>query len=54
MVLVALMSFIVAISAVDSAAQTAGSTVVSVSVSELREVVKGWVARRSRFSGRTS
>ena len=46
MVLVALMSFIVAISAVDSAAQTAGSTVVSVSVSELREVVKGWSAKK--------
>ena len=46
MILVALMSFIVAISAVDSAAQTAGSTVVSVSVSELREVVKGWSAKK--------
>ena len=40
-ILVALMSLFVAVIAADSAAQTAGSSVVSVSTSELREVVIG-------------
>jgi sporulation protein YlmC with PRC-barrel domain len=38
------MSLFVAVIAADSAAQTAGS--LSVSVSELREVVKGWSAKK--------
>jgi sporulation protein YlmC with PRC-barrel domain len=46
MVLVALMSLVVAISAADSSAQTAGSTVISVSTTELREVAKGWSAKK--------
>ena len=46
MILVALMSLFVAVIAADSAAQTAGSTVVSVSVTELKEVVKGWSAKK--------
>jgi sporulation protein YlmC with PRC-barrel domain len=46
LVLVVLMSFVVAITAADSAAQTAGSTVVSVSTTELREVAKGWSAKK--------
>ena len=45
-VFVALMSLVIAAGAADSAAQTAGSTVVSVSVSELKEVVKGWSAKK--------
>jgi sporulation protein YlmC with PRC-barrel domain len=46
MILVALMSLFVAVIAADSAAQTAGSTVVSVSVTELKEVMKGWSAKK--------
>ena len=46
MILVALMSLFVAIIAADSAAQTAGSTVVSVSTTELKEVMKGWSAKK--------
>jgi sporulation protein YlmC with PRC-barrel domain len=46
MVLVALMSLVIAAGAADSAAQTAGSTLISVSVSELREVAKGWSAKK--------
>ena len=45
-ILVALMSLFVAVVAADSAAQTAGSTVVSVSTAELREVAKGWSAKK--------
>ena len=43
-VLVVLMSFVVAAGVADSLAQTAGSTLLSVSVAELREVAKGWSA----------
>lgn len=46
MILVALMSLFVAVIAADSAAQTAGSTVISVSVTELKEVMKGWSAKK--------
>ena len=45
MILVALMSLFVAVIAANSAAQTAGSTV-SVSKSELREIAKGWSAKK--------
>lgn len=45
-VFVALMSLVIAAGAADSAAQTAGSTLISVSVSELREVAKGWSAKK--------
>jgi sporulation protein YlmC with PRC-barrel domain len=45
-VLMALMIFVGAVIAADSVAQTAGSTVVSVSVTELREVAKGWSAKK--------
>jgi sporulation protein YlmC with PRC-barrel domain len=45
-VFVAFMSLIVAAGAADSSAQTAGSTVVSVSVAELREVATGWSAKK--------
>lgn len=45
-VFVALMSLVIAAGAADSAAQTAGSSVVSVSVSELREIAKGWSAKK--------
>ena len=44
-ILVALMSLFVTVVAADSAAQTAGSSV-SVSTSELREVAKGWSAKK--------
>jgi sporulation protein YlmC with PRC-barrel domain len=40
------MSLVVAAGAADSVAQTAGSSVVSVSVSELREVAKGWSVKK--------
>ena len=46
MIFVALMSLFVAVIAADSAAQTAGSTVVSVSTTELKEVMKGWSAKK--------
>jgi sporulation protein YlmC with PRC-barrel domain len=45
-VLVVLMSFVVAAGVADSLAQTAGSTLLSVSVAELREVAKGWSAKK--------
>ena len=45
MILVALISLFVAVIAADSVAQTAGSTVISVSTAELREVAKGWSAK---------
>ena len=45
MILAALMSLFAAVIAADSAAQTAGSTV-SVSKSELREIAKGWSAKK--------
>jgi sporulation protein YlmC with PRC-barrel domain len=45
-VLVAFMSLMVAAGAADSVAQTAGSSVVSVSVAELREVATGWSAKK--------
>ena len=45
-VLVAFMSLMVATGAADSVAQTAGSSVVSVSVAELREVATGWSAKK--------
>jgi sporulation protein YlmC with PRC-barrel domain len=44
-VLVALMSVVVGISAVDSSAQTAGSVLVS--TSEMRAVAQGWSAKKS-------
>ena len=43
---VVLMSLIVAVAAADSVAQTAGSSVVSVSVAEVKEVAKGWSAKK--------
>jgi len=46
MILVALISLFVAVIAADSVAQTAGSTVISVSTAELREVAKGWSAKK--------
>ena len=46
MILVALISLFVAVIATDSVAQTAGSTVISVSTAELREVAKGWSAKK--------
>lgn len=46
MIFVALLSLFVAVIAADSAAQTAGSTVVSVSTTELKEVMKGWSAKK--------
>jgi len=46
MVLVAFMSLMVAAVAADSSAQTAGSSLVSVSVAELREVATGWSAKK--------
>jgi sporulation protein YlmC with PRC-barrel domain len=45
-VFLALMSLVIAAGAADSTAQTAGSTLISVSVSELREVAKGWSAKK--------
>ena len=45
-IFVALISLFVAVIAADSAAQTAGSTVVSVSTTEMREVAKGWSAKK--------
>ena len=45
-VLVAFISFMVAAVAADSSAQTAGSSLVSVSVAELREVATGWSAKK--------
>jgi sporulation protein YlmC with PRC-barrel domain len=45
-ILVALMSLVIAFAAADSSAQTAGSSVVSVSVTELKEVAKGWSAKK--------
>jgi sporulation protein YlmC with PRC-barrel domain len=45
-VFLALISLVIAAGAADSAAQTAGSTLISVSVSELREVAKGWSAKK--------
>jgi sporulation protein YlmC with PRC-barrel domain len=41
-----LMSLVVAAAAADSVAQTAGSSVVSVSVSEVKEIAKGWSAKK--------
>ena len=45
-ILVSLVSLALAASAADSAAQTAGSTVVSVTKSELRQVATGWSAKK--------
>ena len=45
-VVLALMSLVVAAGAADSLAQTAGSSLVSVSVAELREVATGWSAKK--------
>ena len=45
-VLWALMSLVAAAGAADSLAQTAGSSLVSVSVAEMREVAKGWSAKK--------
>ena len=45
-IFVAVMSLVIAFAAADSSAQTAGSSVVSVSVSELKEVMKGWSAKK--------
>jgi sporulation protein YlmC with PRC-barrel domain len=44
--LVAFISLVVAASAADSMAQTAGSSVLGVSVTELREVAAGWSAKK--------
>jgi len=46
LVLWALISVVAAAGAADSLAQTAGSTLVSVSVAEMREVAKGWSAKK--------
>ena len=45
-ILVALMSLFVAVIVADSVAQTAGSSVISVSTSEMREIAKGWSAKK--------
>ncbi len=45
-VVLVLMSLVVAAVAADSMAQTAGSSVVSVSVAEVKEVAKGWSAKK--------
>jgi len=45
-VLVALTSAVIAAGAADSLAQTAGSTVISVSKSEMRQVATGWSAKK--------
>ena len=45
-VLVVLVGLVVVSSAADSVAQTAGSTLVGVSVEELREVATGWSAKK--------
>jgi sporulation protein YlmC with PRC-barrel domain len=45
-ILVVLVSLIVAVGGVDSLAQTAGSILLGVSVDELREVAKGWSAKK--------
>jgi len=45
-VLIAFLSLMVLAGAADSSAQTAGSSVVSVSVAELREVATGWSAKK--------
>lgn len=45
-VVMVLMSLVVAAAAADSVAQTAGSSVVSVSVSEVKEIAKGWSAKK--------
>jgi sporulation protein YlmC with PRC-barrel domain len=45
-VFIAFMSLMVAAVAADSSAQTAGSSLVSVSVAELREVANGWSAKK--------
>jgi len=45
-ILVSLVSLVVAAGAADSAAQTAGSTVVSVTKSELRQIATGWSAKK--------
>ena len=45
-VVMVLMSLVVAAAAADSVAQTAGSSVVSVSVAEVKEVAKGWSAKK--------
>ena len=46
MVLLTLVSLVIAAGAADSAAQTAGSTVISVSKEELRQVAAGWSAKK--------
>ena len=46
LVLAAFVSLMVVTGAADSSAQTAGSSVVSVSVAELREVATGWSAKK--------
>ncbi|HEY7541576.1 MAG TPA: PRC-barrel domain-containing protein [Methylomirabilota bacterium] len=44
--LLILMSVVIAAGAADSVAQTAGSTVISVSKSEMRQVATGWSAKK--------
>lgn len=44
--LLLLMSVVIAAGAADSVAQTAGSTVISVSKSEMRQVATGWSAKK--------
>jgi sporulation protein YlmC with PRC-barrel domain len=46
LVLVALMGTVIAAGAADSVAQTAGSSVISVSKSEMRQVATGWSAKK--------
>lgn len=45
-ILVAFISLVVAAGAADSVAQTAGTTTLSVSVTELKEVAAGWSAKK--------
>jgi len=45
-ILVVLVGLVVAVTAADSAAQTAGSTLIAVSETELREVAVGWSAKK--------
>jgi sporulation protein YlmC with PRC-barrel domain len=46
LIVVALMSLVIAFAGADSSAQTAGSSVISVSVSEVKEIAKGWSAKK--------
>jgi len=50
-ILASFVSLVVAAGAADSVAQTAGSTVVSVTKSELRQVATGWSAKKQILVG---